>query len=156
MNRIFLTGRISRLSFIWTTSYLSLLFIYAQKENAPRIAGRFPQCVKKASQSSRPQARIKSKLFSAAARMWRKILLRLQVWNLSAKSGQIMRAADCKPFVGKARRVFRQSRALPQGRAFHLRTFCVLQKGYQHFCAKFHVFHRDIFQPAMVVFAAGA
>lgn len=32
------------------------------------------------------------------------------MWNLSVTDGQIMRAADCKPFVGKTRRVFRQSR----------------------------------------------
>ena len=35
--------------------------------------------------------------------------LRLPVWNLSVCDGQIMRAADCNPFVGKIRRVFRQS-----------------------------------------------
>ena len=34
------------------------------------------------------------------------MLLRLQVWNLCATGTQIMRAADCKPFVGKTRRVF--------------------------------------------------
>ena len=36
-----------------------------------------------------------------------KIPLRLQVWNFAAY-GKIMRAAGCKPFVGKTRRVFRQ------------------------------------------------
>ena len=32
---------------------------------------------------------------------WAKILLSLQVWNLFAFSEQIMRAADCKPFIPK-------------------------------------------------------
>ena len=30
------------------------------------------------------------------------------MWNLCVYGAQIMRAADCKPFVGKTRRVFRQ------------------------------------------------
>ena len=34
--------------------------------------------------------------FLAAACTWTKIPFRLQVWNLPAKGGQIMRAADCK------------------------------------------------------------
>ena len=39
--------------------------------------------------------------FFAGACTWQKILLSLQVWNLFAFSEQIMRAADCKPFVKK-------------------------------------------------------
>ena len=39
--------------------------------------------------------------FFAGACTWQKILLSLQVWNLFAFSEQIMRAADCKPFVQK-------------------------------------------------------
>ena len=39
--------------------------------------------------------------FFAAACTSQKTLLSLQVWNLFAFSEQIMRAADCKPFVQK-------------------------------------------------------
>ena len=39
--------------------------------------------------------------FFAAACTSQKTLLRLQVWNLFAHGEQIMRAADCKPFVQK-------------------------------------------------------
>ena len=52
---------------------------------------------KKASQSSRPQGRIKTKPVSTPACAWMKTLLRLQVWGLSASSGQALRAADCTP-----------------------------------------------------------
>ena len=44
--------------------------------------------------------------FFAGACTWQKILLSLQVWNLFAFSEQIMRAADCKPFVQKGLRLF--------------------------------------------------
>ena len=42
----------------------------------------------------------------ARACTWAKILLSLQVWNLFAFSEQIMRAADCKPFVQKGQSPF--------------------------------------------------
>ena len=51
---------------------------------------------KKASQSLLQKQQIKFKSFSAGARTWPKILLRLQVWNLFAYSEQIMRDAGCK------------------------------------------------------------
>jgi hypothetical protein len=38
----------------------------------------------------------KLKSFSAGACTWRKIPLRLQVWNLFSEREQILRAADCK------------------------------------------------------------
>ena len=41
------------------------------------------------------------KSFSLATCAAEKIPLRLQVWNLRAIGAQILRAADCKPFVGK-------------------------------------------------------
>ncbi|MFR4355546.1 MAG: hypothetical protein ACLT21_12915 [Oscillospiraceae bacterium] len=44
--------------------------------------------------------------FFAGACTWQKILLSLQVWNLVAHGEQIMRAADCKPFVQKGQRPF--------------------------------------------------
>lgn len=50
-------------------------------------------CVKKPRRVCRPQAAKKVEVFSLATCAREKILLRLQVWNL--------RAADCKPFVGK-------------------------------------------------------
>ena len=65
--------------------------------SGPRITRGPLPFAKKASQSSRPQARIKSNPFSAATCAWMKTLLRLQVWGLSASSGQALRAADCTP-----------------------------------------------------------
>jgi len=44
--------------------------------------------------------------FFAAACTSQKTLLSLQVWNLFAFSEQIIRAADCKPFVKKGLRPF--------------------------------------------------
>ncbi|MBP8752368.1 MAG: hypothetical protein ACLRXG_10255 [Oscillospiraceae bacterium] len=46
--------------------------------------------------------------FFPAACTAEKILFRLQVWNLCAIGAQIMRAADCKPFVGNPEWGFRQ------------------------------------------------
>ena len=43
----------------------------------------------------------KSRSFSPATCAAEKILLGLQVWNLCAVGAQIMRAADCSPFVKK-------------------------------------------------------
>ena len=49
-----------------------------------------------------PMARQKKvRSFSPATCAAEKILLRLQVWNLCALGAQIMRAADCSPFVKK-------------------------------------------------------
>ena len=47
--------------------------------------------------------------FFAGACTWQKILLSLQVWNLFAFSEQIMRAADCKPFIKKGFALFDNS-----------------------------------------------
>jgi hypothetical protein len=44
--------------------------------------------------------------FFAGACTWQKTLLSLQVWNLVTHGEQIMRAADCKPFVQKGQRPF--------------------------------------------------
>ena len=62
------------------------------------------QSVKKASQSSRPQARKESGSFSAAACTSPKILYSPQVWNFCAKGAKIMRAADCKPSQARTQR----------------------------------------------------
>ena len=60
-------------------------------------------CQKKPRRVCRPQAANEMESFFAGACTWQKILLSLQVWNLFAFSEQIMRAADCKPFVQKGR-----------------------------------------------------
>ena len=72
------------------------------------LAGTF-QCVKKPRRVSPPQRRNRVRSFSAGACTWWKILLRLQVCELCALGAQGVRAADCSPFVGKARRGFRQA-----------------------------------------------
>ena len=48
-----------------------------------------------------PAGAKKVQSFSSATCAAKKILLRLQVWNLCAGGAQIMRAADCNPFVKK-------------------------------------------------------
>ena len=66
------------------------------------------QTVEKASQRFLRKQKIKLKTFSAGACTWQKILLRLQVWNLSAISRQMMRAADCKELAESPEGDFRQ------------------------------------------------
>ena len=56
---------------------------------------------KKPRRVCRPQAANQERSFSPGACTWAKILLSLHVWNLFAFSEQIMRAADCKPFIPK-------------------------------------------------------
>ena len=63
--------------------------------------GASAQLVQKSRRVSPPQRRKKVKSFSQATCAAEKILLRLQVWNLCAVGAQIMRAADCSPFVKK-------------------------------------------------------
>ena len=48
-----------------------------------------------------PAGAKKVQSFSSATCAAKKILLRLQVWNLCAAGAQIMRAADCKPLCQK-------------------------------------------------------
>ena len=48
-----------------------------------------------------PAGAKKVQSFSSATCAAKKILLRLQVWNLCAGGAQIMRAADCNPLVKK-------------------------------------------------------
>ena len=48
-----------------------------------------------------PAGAKKVQSFSSATCAAKKILLRLQVWNLCAAGAQIMRAADCNPLVKK-------------------------------------------------------
>ena len=59
------------------------------------------QLIQKPRRVSPPQRRKKVRSFSSATCAAKKILLRLQVWNLCALGAQIMRAADCSPFVKK-------------------------------------------------------
>ena len=68
-----------------------------------------PQCVEKASQSSRPKARKNENLFSPATCASEKTLLRPQVRDLSGSGGQILRAADCILLEKVAKPLFRQS-----------------------------------------------
>ena len=70
---------------------------------------RTSQTVEKASQSFLRKQKIKLKTFSAGACTWQKKLLRLQVWNLSAISRQMMRAADCKELAESPEGDFRQA-----------------------------------------------
>ena len=83
------------------------------------------QTVEKASQSFMRKQKIKLKTFSAGACTWQKILLRLQVWILSAISRQMMRAADCKELAESPEGDFRQA----QPRRKFLRGFAYW-KGY--------------------------
>ena len=71
--------------------------------------------VKKPRRACRPQAANKMESFFAGACTWQKILLSLQVWNLFAFSEQIMRAADCKPFVPKRALPFLEQQIIPTG-----------------------------------------
>ncbi len=61
--------------------------------------------------------------FSTGACTWAKILIRLQVWNLFAMGGQIMRAADCKNLSKSPVGDFRQPETNPFGLVFFVR-FC--------------------------------
>ena len=63
-------------------------------------------CQKGLAEFAARRRQIKCDPFFAGACTWQKILLSLQVWNLFAHGGQIMRAADCKPFVQKGQRPF--------------------------------------------------
>ena len=58
-------------------------------------------CSKNLVEFRRRSGERKSQSFSPATCAAEKILLRLQVWNLCAVGAQIMRAADCSPFVKK-------------------------------------------------------
>ena len=63
-------------------------------------------CQKSLAEFAARRRQIKCNPFFAAACTTQKTLLSLQVWNLFAFSEQIMRAADCKPFVKKGPRPF--------------------------------------------------
>ena len=77
----------------------------AQKSRRSRgIGGRV--CQKSLAEFAARRRQIKCNPFFAAACTSQKTLLGLQVWNLFAFSEQIMRAADCKPFVKKGPRPF--------------------------------------------------
>ena len=79
------------------------------------------QLVKKAFQNLQRLRKNHSNPFSAGACTWRKILLRLQVWNLFAIGEQILRAAACKNLSESPEGDFRQSearRVLPAGFPF--------------------------------------
>ena len=67
----------------------------------PLARGVTAQLVQKPRRVSPPQRQKKVRSFSSATCAAKKILLRLQVWNLRAAGAQIMRAADCSPFVKK-------------------------------------------------------
>ena len=83
--------------------HITLLPLTSPKLRQPLPAGSagLPQLVQKPRRVSPPQRRKKVRSFSPATCAAEKILLRLQVWNLCAVGAQIMRAADCSPFVKK-------------------------------------------------------
>ena len=83
--------------------HITLLPLTSPKLRQPLPAGSagLPQLVQKPRRVSPQQRRKKVKSFSQATCAAKKILLRLQVWNLCAVGAQIMRAADCSPFVKK-------------------------------------------------------
>ena len=67
----------------------------------PASSDARPQLVQKPRSLSPPRRRKEVRSFSSATCAAKKILLRLQVWNLCAGGAQIMRAADCTPLVKK-------------------------------------------------------
>ncbi len=62
--------------------------------------------IKKPRRVCRPWRQRKSEKFSAGACTWRKILFRLQVWNLSPIGGTNYARSRLPKFVGKALRAF--------------------------------------------------
>ena len=70
-------------------------------------------CPKSLAEFAARRRQIKCNPFFAAACTSQKTLLILQVWNLFAHGEQIMRAADCKPFVKKGPRPFLTSWSAP-------------------------------------------
>ena len=111
-------------------SSMNILYIFQYSSNISTLQGRFDQmlrrgvstkggkkaaapmrsggrvCQKSLAEFAARRRQIKCNPFFAAACTSQKTLLSLQVWNLFAFSEQIMRAADCKPFVKKGPRPF--------------------------------------------------
>ena len=109
---------------------MNILYIFQYSSNISTLQGRFDQmirrgvstkerkkaaapmrsggrvCQKSLAEFAARRRQIKCNPFFAAACTSQKTLLGLQVWNLFAFSEQIMRAADCKPFVKKGPRPF--------------------------------------------------
>ena len=83
----------------------------------------FTACQESLAEFAARRRQIKCNPFFAGACIWQKILLSLQVWNLFAAGKQIMRAADCKPFVQKGLRPFwAVSKNVRLSRTFFLRS----------------------------------
>ena len=78
----------------------------SQKSKPPAKPEVLMRLSKKPRRVCRPQAANQVRSFSPGACTWAKILLSLQVWNLFAFGEQILRAADCKPFVKKGEALF--------------------------------------------------
>ena len=70
------------------------------------ITASISACPKSLAEFAARRRQIKYNPFFAAACTSQKTLLSLQVWNLFAHGEQIMRAADCEPFVQKGLRSF--------------------------------------------------
>ena len=84
--------------------YVGSIFASRTKVNPlTKILRQGATCQKSLAEFAARRRQIKCNPFFAGACTWQKILLSLQVWNLFAFSEQIMRAADCKPFVQKGR-----------------------------------------------------
>ena len=77
--------------------------------------------------SAKAEKKVKS--FCAGACTWRKILLRLQVWNLFAADEQIMRAADCKKPPKRPTGGFGGLRA-PQSGCPYFYAFCKASRAF--------------------------
>ena len=101
---------------------------------------------KKPRRVCRPQAANQVRSFSPGACTWAKILLSSQVWNLFAPGEQIMRAADCKPFVQKGLCPF-----WTEGLQSAARIICSLKANKFHTCRLRSVFcdvHAASLRPA--------
>ena len=89
----------------WSNDSARRIHKRGQKSRRSRGSGG-RVCQKSLAEFAARRRQIKCNPFFAAACTSQKTLLSLQVWNLFAFSEQIMRAADCKPFVKKGPRPF--------------------------------------------------
>ena len=87
--------------FIFSQLHMGGYTVCSNMPKRPASSDTGPQLVQKTRRVSPPVRRKKVQSFSSATCAAKKILLRLQVWNLCAGGAQIMRAANCNPFVKK-------------------------------------------------------
>ena len=87
--------------FIFSQLHIGVGIFCSNMPKRPASSDTGPQLIQKPRRVSPPVRRKKVQSFSSATCAAKKIPLRLQVWNLCAAGAQIMRAADCNPFVKK-------------------------------------------------------